>query len=558
MRRSALTCSLLLSAAALAGCSPTGAPTLQDGPVGRTHDAIAYGQADGTHTAVVALLADAGGGSFTECSGTIVQFKNSEAYILTAAHCCNMGTPPSIVVLSNDYTVGEQYLGGNPQPPAYPVVANSVYYDSLYDQQHYDFCMLRASGMPANTAVIPVAQPGQDGLALGVLVQHVGFGVTDNNANNSVRRNGVDTVDQNITSTVIQYSQGGPQQIPGPCEGDSGGPALMPVGAPQAQQKVVATTSYGNSASCSQGTIGVSMRVTSETGPSGFITNFLNDTPSGTQAGMAVSDCNTCAQTSQNGPCKSQAQTCANDQNCLDLNNCLQPCQTQACVTACENQAGPLAVNELTALDDCICNVACPSQCSAECSGGSTSTGGMMACGIQAQDATCNSCLVASCCNEGLACAADSSCVNCLKSANPPAVCNNDSAFAGLFQCLDNNCAVACGGGSSTSSTSSGTTTTTTTTSGTGTTSGGPSGTGATTGSGTGATSGAGVGGGGSGNGAGNGSAAGGNGNTGGNNPGETGGCSVGRAGSDPASGGPLAALLFAAALALSRRRRAS
>ena len=117
MRRSVLVCSFLGSLA-LTSCSstnPVNPGDAPEGPLGTAESAIAYGTADSTHTAVVALLGNAGGGSFDECSGTIVQVKNGQGYVLTAAHCCNM-TVPSVVVVSNDYTAGENavlVLGGD-------------------------------------------------------------------------------------------------------------------------------------------------------------------------------------------------------------------------------------------------------------------------------------------------------------------------------------------------------------------------------------------------------------------------------------------------------------
>jgi MYXO-CTERM domain-containing protein len=532
MRRIGLALSLVFSAA-LASCArPSTEP--QDGPVSEAKERIAYGTQDTAHTAVVALLANSGGGSFSECSGTIVQVKNGYGYVLTAAHCCNMGAP-SIVVMANDYSVGEQYLfGGTPQPPAYAVDPNSVYYDSKYNQLDHDFCMLKFAGANASTPVIPVAQPGQDGLQIGVAVEHVGYGITDNNNNNSVRRHGTNNVDQNVTTYVIQYSQGGPSHIPGPCEGDSGGPALIPAGASPSQQKVVATTSYGNSASCSQGTVGVSSRVSSETGPGGFISSFLADTPIGTQANSGTPSCNTCVQQAETSTCKSQTTACQNDPACVTLNQCLSNCTTQACQTTCEQQAGTQAVNELNAFTTCICNSACTSACQTEC-GGSTSTGGNN-CGLSSSDATCNTCLDNFCCGEAQACANDSACVSCLGTANPPASCNTNQALISLSNCLGKNCSTPCGVPSSTTSTG-----TTGATTGGGTTTGSTGSvmpTGGTT---------AGVGG----AGAGGGTGSGGEGN---NSKGS--GCSVSSTGSAPASPTALAGLLLGAALVISRRRR--
>src|SRR4051794_40737941 len=148
-------------------------------PPAQTRQAIAYGTLDTTHDAVVAVLGDAGGGSFTECSGGLVQVKNGIGYVLTAAHCCNSSVP-SLVVLSNDYSSSLQYLGStSPQPPAYAVLGSSVYYDSQYNLQDRDFCMLKFNA-PAGSAVIPVPA-GADGLTTNASVEYVGFGVTDNN-----------------------------------------------------------------------------------------------------------------------------------------------------------------------------------------------------------------------------------------------------------------------------------------------------------------------------------------------------------------------------------------
>src|SRR4051812_31170755 len=85
---------LLLSAA----CAPPAPQHVRS----QAHAAIAYGAADSAHDAVVALLADEGVGAYSLCTGTIVQIRSGQAYVLTAAHCCNQ-TPPSLAVVANDY-----------------------------------------------------------------------------------------------------------------------------------------------------------------------------------------------------------------------------------------------------------------------------------------------------------------------------------------------------------------------------------------------------------------------------------------------------------------------
>jgi hypothetical protein len=537
MRRFGLAC-IFLGPVALMSCSPANGPDATEGPLGTAQSAIAYGSADTTHTAVVALLGNAGGGSFDECSGTIVQVKNGSGYVLTAAHCCNM-TQPGLVVMSSDYTVGENYLGGGtPAPPVYAVTAGSVWYDSKYDGQEYDFCMLQFAA-PANAAVIPVAQPGDDGLSLNVEVEHVGYGVTDTTTNNSGRRTGTAPVDQSLTTLILQSTQGGTSHIQGVCEGDSGGPALTPAGAPQAQQKVAGTTSYGDSSTCATNSMNVCMRVTSETGPGGFITNYLADTPSGTQAGSATATCQTCATASETGACSTQTQACVNDAACTTLNTCLGNCTTQACATACDTTAGTTAQNELNALNTCICNTACVSECSSECGGTTTTTtGGGATCGLTSSDADCNTCLDTSCCSQASACAADSNCTPCLGTSTPPPSCSSDAALAALTTCIDTNCASTCGGsGGSTSASTTGSAATT----GSGT----PSSTGsAATGAGGGAGNGAG--------GAGSAGTA-----TGGSGSNESVGCSVAAPRGDaPGAPASLAGLLLGTALAFSRRKR--
>src|ERR1019366_8365821 len=142
---------------------------------------------------------------------------------------------------------------------------------------------------------------------------------------NSARNHVTAVVDQQVTSLVIQYSEGG--AVGGPCEGDSGGPALLPAGAAQSTQTVVATTSYGD-ATCAS--FGVSSRVSSEIGPTGFITQYLNGN---WDAGSAVppddagatTACDSCIMnvTSLGGACYTQVTTCENSSTCGALLTCL-------------------------------------------------------------------------------------------------------------------------------------------------------------------------------------------------------------------------------------------
>jgi hypothetical protein len=280
MRARAALCAIACAAAA--GCTGAGPDR---SPVARTESPIAYGSADSSHTAVVSVLAPVGTNSLQECSGSIVQVKNGNGYVLTAAHCCNMYIP-TVVVVSNDYTIGEQYVfGAPPLPPVYPVVSGSIYYDAKYTGPDHDFCMLRFSGAPSGTAVLALPPASGDGLTLGASIEHIGFGQTDTSTTNTGRRTGTDTVDLSLTALVFQFSQGGASHIPGTCDGDSGGPSLLPAGQPQAQQVVVGVQSYGNASTCASETLGGASRVLSEIGPGQFITSYLADAPTGIRVG---------------------------------------------------------------------------------------------------------------------------------------------------------------------------------------------------------------------------------------------------------------------------------
>ena len=286
MRLLAAACAALCSSI-VAGCSQSAG---RHAPIASLGSPIAYGTADTTHTAVVSVLAAVGSTEIAECSGSVVGVSGGVATVLTAAHCCNTYVP-SVVVVSSNYAVGEQYVGiSAPQPPAYPVVVGSVYYDAQYSldmAMDHDFCMLQFSGAPAGTATLSLPQ-ASDGLALGDAIEHVGFGETATSTTNSERFTGTDTVNLELTSLVLEWSQGGSTDTPGTCEGDSGGPALLPAGVAQAQQVVVGVTSYGPATTCPMSTYGVASRVSSAMGSGGFIASYVAGTPIGVHAGVAA------------------------------------------------------------------------------------------------------------------------------------------------------------------------------------------------------------------------------------------------------------------------------
>jgi Trypsin len=284
MPRLARACTAL-GALAWLGCSGA---SPDRSPVAKVESPIAYGTPDTVHTAVVSVLAPVGATELQECSGSIVHVGAATGYVLTSAHCCNAYVP-TVVVATNDYSIGEQYLsGGAPAPPAYAVVSGSVYYDALYNGSDHDFCMLKFSGATGTLASLALPTSGNDGLQVGSEIEHIGFGQTTTNANNSHRFTATDAVDA-LTNVTVEFNQGGSTDLPGTCEGDSGGPSLLPAGVAQAQQVIVSVQSYGaDVATCAAETFGVGSRVISEIGPGAFITSYLENTPIGVQAGGAT------------------------------------------------------------------------------------------------------------------------------------------------------------------------------------------------------------------------------------------------------------------------------
>jgi hypothetical protein len=350
----------------------TGAPSAGDVNHDVVREPIVGGARDTTHSAVVALLlADTTNpNSFGACSGSIVKVASGVGYVLTAAHCCggdpqSAGMRPNIVVAADDYENYEQDLG-NPHPaaPAYAVVASSVKFDQAYNGNDHDFCMLQFTGAPATmpTVKLPTAT---DGLTLGAAVEFVGFGDTQVVAQNSERYHVSSTVDTQLTSAVLKYSEGQGGRG-GPCEGDSGGPALFPAGAPQTQQTVVGTTSYGDQ-NCAQ--FGVSSRVSSAVGPTGFITTYLAGTPQ-PPSPTGSSTCEACQDRalSAGGACESKVVACENSAPCSSLVTCLQGCDPSdsACPNACAS-TNSKGVNGYLAIDDCLCGTGCATECASEC-----------------------------------------------------------------------------------------------------------------------------------------------------------------------------------------------
>ena len=277
MKRSALFIAMMLTVAPTS-CAISDSKNEDDAT---KRSALSVALPDSAHTAVVALLAPTDDGTYRECTGTIVQVTGDVGYVLTAAHCCSKDTVPTVLVATADDSVGPAALaGGSIAPPNYAVTSGSIFYDASYDVSDttadFDFCMLKFSGAMGMTA-IPVVT-GNDDLAAGSTADVIGYGQTSSNPANSLRYISAASFDQTSANT-LSFSNDVVED--GICDGDSGGPALVASGDPQASQHVVGTVSRNSALACGQPGANTFARVSSESGTGGFISSYLADRPFG-------------------------------------------------------------------------------------------------------------------------------------------------------------------------------------------------------------------------------------------------------------------------------------
>jgi hypothetical protein len=455
MRTLALvTVSLALGTLAAACAAPVD-PTPPNEEVAAARSPIVSGSPDTTHQAVVAVL-----GTQSACTGTIIQLNGSIGYALTAAHCCSSGSPPKYIVQGDDYNAQGTTVYPVSEFKAHPT------YDSQNPGSPGDFCVVRFSGATAQTPVIPAMTQALDDLAKGVQVEVVGYGLTSaQDPGNSLRRHANVTLD-NVSTLQFGFSYN-PSGI---CSGDSGGPALRVVGG---KEYVAGVASFSDK-NCTQ--YGGEGRVSAVY--DSFIMNYINGLPT-------TVTCDECFASSQSGSgaCVGTVDACLNHTACNSLVTCFNKCpdNDQACLQACAD-ADPSGLTKYFAIFDCMCTMACPSEC------GDTPTCKDLGpnCGFSAQDTACDTCMHTTCCTEGADCASDATCITCFGDA-PAAGCSSNALAKAFSQCLSDGCADECGFTTTTTSSTSGTTTETGTggTTGTGTVTGaGGNGTGGANGAG--------------------------------------------------------------------------
>jgi hypothetical protein len=395
----------------VAACSSGDAPAPAPSAIGRTSSAIINGQVDTTHQAVVAVAMQ----SATEsalCSGTIVKTDPARhiGWVLVAAHCVNE-IPPVAVLQGNDFQAPARIL--------YDVLDYKA--DSRYPNNPgspYDFAVIRILGVDASTPTIPLVS-ADDGLSAGSAVLSVGYGRTTLMSagpadDNSVRHHVAKQLGQ--VGQMLSYDM----QSDGICSGDSGGPVLVTTGG---VEKVAGVHSYVEG-DC-DGT-GVSGRVS-------FDLSFINGELA---KALPADSCALCTKTQGSGnlTCASLSSDCLADTQCAGYYDCISSKSAAACAKQFPKGEGPYS-----AAVNCACDQACTTQCA-----GALQCASVPKCGYKQAAGACATCTESSCCDEELACAADGTCYQCLKTGDSAAECATSSARKALRACVASKCATDC------------------------------------------------------------------------------------------------------------------
>jgi hypothetical protein len=133
--------------------------------------------------------------------------------------------------------------------------------------------------------------------------------------------------------------------------------------------------------------------------------------------------------------------------------DCAEPCADDACVSACET-AHPSGTTKMNAIETCA-ETTCGSACSAVSSGGGSGSAGG-SCGLTSGEATCDSCLNATCCGQTTTCIDDADCValvRCYDACSDDACASAcDASHPGglsklnpVVSCAQSGCGTQCG-----------------------------------------------------------------------------------------------------------------
>jgi len=274
------------SAACLAGA--THAPE----PAARSSAAITNGTADSGDPAVVTIV---GASGLTECSGTLV----AAHIVLTAGHC----TVPE-VVQGSSVVIGSSLQGAVATIRVAKAVAHPQF--DLSTLTNDIGILVLASATTATPLALASSAPDT-----GATVQIVGWGLTAEDAGDiGQKREGTTTVTAVAPTTFTVAST--PSQ---PCNGDSGGPALVTAGG---VESVVGVTSNGDIA-CDDGA--------TYTRVDAYLASFLEPTMAAYAPGSA-----------------STGQTCLFPEQCAGgASDCVvapDDATLSYCTTACQSDAG--------------------------------------------------------------------------------------------------------------------------------------------------------------------------------------------------------------------------
>ena len=209
---------------------------------------ILGGSADTQHSAVMLLLDRRG----FLCTGTVIQAAEQTGFLLTAAHCvtdesgASLSPDDFLVVPGDDFAESTR---------AFSVESVSVApgYDGSFAAD--DIAVVRFFSEDVPLPAIPVLGPAQDALGVGDALLLVGYGQTETDEDNTLRRQVSRTIEA-LDAQLIVYTQ---EDARGACFGDSGGPVLARVGG---EERVAAVISGGVSdegEGCAGG-VGVAIR----------------------------------------------------------------------------------------------------------------------------------------------------------------------------------------------------------------------------------------------------------------------------------------------------------